>query len=66
MENEINALKTKIKELEAEMEKLRNETAQALEFMSNQFSDQLSKIMDEYKAELKMETLEFIKNYKQH
>jgi uncharacterized Fe-S radical SAM superfamily protein PflX len=66
MESKIQNLEWKIKELETEINNLKEETVQALTFISNKFSEELINIMDQYKTELKLETMKIINSYRQH
>ncbi|WP_138755790.1 hypothetical protein [Paenibacillus sinopodophylli] len=66
MKPTIDNLELRIQELELGMEKLKVDIENAIQFMTNNFSNQLQIVMEEYKKSLKKETIEFINNYKQH
>lgn len=66
MQNEIIKLNNKIQELEREISDLKSGIHQTLEFLSKTFSDELEKVMENYRTELQKEVNEILFNYKQH
>jgi hypothetical protein len=61
----VEELTRRVSDLENENIKLRSEVTRAIGFISNHFSTELQKVMDDYRESLKAEVIKLINSYKQ-
>ncbi|MGF7049139.1 ABC-type Zn uptake system ZnuABC Zn-binding protein ZnuA [Paenibacillus sp. DS2015] len=66
MNETVQLLEERVEKLENEVSALKKETRDTLEIITNKFSSELEKIMDDYRAELNKIAIQSIGSYKQH